>query len=176
MARDEGKVLRKEAYYPYPPEQVWVALTDPRAIAEWLMPNNFKPVVGHRFEFRVDPTGTYSGMTECEVLEVEPPRRLAYTWAPPASNTKSEWRGVTTVRWTLTREGEGTRLVFEHIGIEKMPLTARLMMNLGWGTMVKKWIPRVAANARPDGTFTPGAIPLENRYYKVKTIPAEFVR
>lgn len=176
MAPDEGKILKREAFYPYPPEQVWVALTDPRAIAEWLMPNTFKPVVGHRFEFRVDPMPGCGGRTECEVIEVEPPRRLAYTWRPHVSDVRAKWRGITTIRWTLSSEGDGTRLVFEHIGIENIPFIQRLMMTFGWGTMVKRWIRKVAANARPEGTFTPGVIPLSKRCYKVKTIPAEFVR
>lgn len=176
MAVEFQKTLKKEAFYPYPVEQVWVALTDPRAIAEWLMPNDFKPVVGHRFRFQVDPGPGWCGITECEVLEVEPPRRLAYSWAPPASDTRTKWRGPTHVRWTLHREGNGTRLVFEHAGLENIPFVARLMMAFGWGTMVKRWIPKVAANARPDGSFTPGAIPMRKRCYKVKTIPESLVR
>ena len=44
-----------EAFYPFPPERVWKALTDSRALAGWLMPNDFQPRVGHRFQFRDDP-------------------------------------------------------------------------------------------------------------------------
>ena len=35
------RVIRKEIFLPHPPEDVWLALTDPQALAEWLMPNNF---------------------------------------------------------------------------------------------------------------------------------------
>ena len=38
-----------------PVEQVWRALTDPDLLARWLMPNDFKPVVGHQFTFRTEP-------------------------------------------------------------------------------------------------------------------------
>ena len=34
----------------YPPEKIWRALTQPHLIAEWLMRNDFAPVVGHRFD------------------------------------------------------------------------------------------------------------------------------
>lgn len=44
-----------EVRYPHTPERVWRALTDPKALAAWLMPNDFAPVVGHRFTFRAPP-------------------------------------------------------------------------------------------------------------------------
>jgi uncharacterized protein YndB with AHSA1/START domain len=44
--------LRFEVTYPHPPEKVWRALTDPQAIAQWLMKNNFEARVGHKFQFR----------------------------------------------------------------------------------------------------------------------------
>ncbi len=42
------KTLRKEVFYPHPRDKVWAALTTPEALAEWLMPNDFEPVVGKR--------------------------------------------------------------------------------------------------------------------------------
>ncbi len=171
----ETKTLRKQAFYPYPPEQVWVALTDPRAIAEWLMPNDFKAELGHKFQFQTDSMpGCRHSITDCEVIELDPPRRLAYTWVSHLGRGPNP--RPTTVRWTLHAEGGGTRLEFEHVGIEVIPLWARLMMRFGWGTMIKRWIPKVARNVGEDGTFTPGAIPLHKRCYKVKTIDAHMVR
>ena len=80
------KTLRKEVFYPYPREKVWAALTTPQALAEWLMPNDFEPVVGKRFQFRVDGMMNYSGITDCEILEVEPPERLVFTWVSKMKN------------------------------------------------------------------------------------------
>ena len=40
-----------EVIYPYPPDRVWRALTDRRVLAQWLLPNDFEPRVGHRFHF-----------------------------------------------------------------------------------------------------------------------------
>jgi len=168
-----GKTIRKAAVYPYPPEKIWVALTDPRAIAEWLMPNNFRAEVGHKFYFQVDGAAAYDGRTDCEVIEVDPPRRLAYTWTQGANRPRGL---VTTVTWTLASEGRGTRLTLEHTGVEIIPWLHRLMLRFGWGTMVKRWIMKVAANVGDDGAFTPGAIPLRKRCYGVKTIPDELVR
>ena len=43
-----------EREMPYPPEKIWRALTQPHLIEEWLMTNDFTPVVGHLFNFRAD--------------------------------------------------------------------------------------------------------------------------
>src|SRR5215472_8555490 len=93
--------IRKEVFLPHPPEDVWAALTDPQALAEWLMPNNFEPTVGRKFSFHVDPMpGPYSGGSACEVLEVDPPHRLSYSWSCTRKDqTKSP--PPTKVTWTL---------------------------------------------------------------------------
>jgi uncharacterized protein YndB with AHSA1/START domain len=59
-----------EREIPYPPEKIWRALTQPHLIEEWLMKNDFKPAVGHRFNLR----GGWGGVLDCEVLAVEPNR------------------------------------------------------------------------------------------------------
>jgi uncharacterized protein YndB with AHSA1/START domain len=45
-----------ERVMPHPPEKIWRALTQVPLIEEWLMKNDVQPVVGHRFNFRADPT------------------------------------------------------------------------------------------------------------------------
>ena len=169
-----AKVLRKEAVYPYPPEQVWVALTDPRALAEWLMPNDFQPILGHIFEFRTDPYFVCTGRTICRITELDPPRRMAWTWKIVTKEGKRDIPEML-VTWTLTPEGSGTRLVLEHSGLERAPWWVKFSMGFGWGTMVKSWVRKVAGNVK-NGVFTPGAIPLQKRCYKVSTVPVEYVR
>ena len=87
----------------HPPEKIWRALTQPHLIEEWLMKNDFKPVVDHRFNLRAD-----WGVVDCQVLAVEPNKTLAYTWA--AYDLKS------VVTWTLTPTSTGTRLRMEQSG------------------------------------------------------------
>ena len=43
-----------EREMPYPPEKIWRALTQPHLIEEWLMKNDFSPIVGHRFNLSAD--------------------------------------------------------------------------------------------------------------------------
>jgi uncharacterized protein YndB with AHSA1/START domain len=88
---------------PFPPEKIWRALTQPHLIEEWLMKNDFKPVVDHRFSLRAD-----WGAVDCQVLEVEPNKTLSYTWA--AYGLKS------VVTWTLTPRDTGTHLRMEQSG------------------------------------------------------------
>src|SRR5439155_22586591 len=100
-----------DAIYPHPPDRVWRALTDREELALWLMPNDFAPVVGHKFQFRAKPQWGWRGFVECEVMEVIPPRRLTYTWQG------DEGGRPMTVIWTLEpAEGGGTRLTLAHRG------------------------------------------------------------
>jgi len=50
----ETRSVVVEREVPFPPEKIWRALTQPHLIEEWLMKNDFKPVVGHSFNLRGD--------------------------------------------------------------------------------------------------------------------------
>lgn len=167
--------IRKERFYPHPPEDVWAAITDAHALAEWLEPNNHQPVVGHKFQFRCDPGICGSGVTECEVLEADAPRRLVWSWVHVPSKPNRTRSEPMTIAWTLIPQGGGTLLILEQTGAENIDWLTRNMMRIGWGYMIKRLIPRILSRVQA-GQFTPGAIPLEKRYYKCKTVPDEYVR
>lgn len=80
-------------------EKAWSALTDSGKLAKWIMENDFKPVVGHRFQFRTEPTEWWDGIIKGEVLIVDAPNRLSYTWASGGEEH--------TVTWTLQELGDG---------------------------------------------------------------------
>jgi uncharacterized protein YndB with AHSA1/START domain len=44
------------------------------------MKNDFQPVVGHKFNFRATSMPNWNGVTDCQVLVVEPNERLSYSW------------------------------------------------------------------------------------------------
>ena len=174
--------VRKESWYPHAPEKVWVAITDPRAVAEWLMPNTMRAEKGAKFRFQVDQMPMMKkmkGVTECEVLECDPPTRFVYSWQIIWSDASAPPHGPMVISWDLTPETRdgvaGTRLVFEHRGIENIPWLYRFMMSAGWGRMVRTLIPKVAANVSDTGEFTPGVIALKKRCYGVKTVPDDVV-
>jgi len=57
-----------ERKMPHPPEKVWRALTQGPLIEEWLMQNDFQPVVGHQFNFRARPMPHWNGVVDRQVL------------------------------------------------------------------------------------------------------------
>lgn len=56
---------------PQPPEKVWRVLTEPELLSSWLMANDIRAVVGHKFTFRAQPMPHWDGIVHCEVMEVE---------------------------------------------------------------------------------------------------------
>src|SRR5882757_1734050 len=100
------RTLVIERVMPHPPEKIWRALTQAPLIEAWLMRNDFQPVVGHRFNFRSIPMPLWNGVTDSEVLVVEPNRRLAYSWN--ASGDQAPDGLKTIVTWTLTPSDGGT--------------------------------------------------------------------
>jgi uncharacterized protein YndB with AHSA1/START domain len=130
--------VRLERVYAHPPERVWRALTDPQALAEWLMPNDFQPRVGHKFQFRAAPRGGWRGIVDCEVLEVDPPRRLSYLWQGDPKDRP------TVVTWILEPTPEGTRLRLEHTGFRGLGgLFHKLLLGSGWKRMLRTSLPTV---------------------------------
>ena len=102
-----------EQTYPYPIELVWEALTDPAALADWLMPGDFKPVVGHTLQFQCEPHPEFDGTIDVKILEAHKPDRLSYSWKTRNMTTPS----TVTFILTPTRNG-GTHLRMEHTGLE----------------------------------------------------------
>jgi uncharacterized protein YndB with AHSA1/START domain len=73
--------LTFEEVLPHPEAAVWAALTDPVALAQWLMPNDFEARVGARFTMRGHALPGFRGWVEAEVVELEPPRRMVWSWS-----------------------------------------------------------------------------------------------
>jgi uncharacterized protein YndB with AHSA1/START domain len=111
-AATRSLVIEREM--PHSPEKVWRALTQGPLIEEWLMANDFQPVVGHRFNFRAPPMPHWNGVTDCEVLAVEPCERLSYSWN--ASGEESAGGLKTVVTWTLTPTAAGALVRMEQSG------------------------------------------------------------
>ena len=103
----------------HPPQRVWRALTQPQLIEEWLMKNDFMPVVDHCFNLRGD-----WGAVDCQVLAVEPNKTLSYTWA--AMGLES------VVTWTLTKTPTGTHLRMEQTGFRPDQSQAYQGAKYGW--------------------------------------------
>ena len=119
-----------EREIPFPPEKIWRALTQPHLIEEWLMKNDFKPVVGHRFNLRMDPQPNWNLVLDCEVLAVEPNRMLSYTWNSSGDEAANGLKSVVT--WTLTPTSTGTHLRMEQSGFRPDQKQAYQGAKGGW--------------------------------------------
>jgi uncharacterized protein YndB with AHSA1/START domain len=126
----------------FPREMVWHALTDSAHLGAWLMPNDFRPEIGHRFTFRTKPAPGFDGTVHCEVLEISPPERLVISWKGGALDTR--------VSFDLEQTGEGTRLTLRHSGFAGLSnVLPRIALGFGWKDLLAQKLPRHLAAHEP---------------------------
>lgn len=95
------------------PETVWEFLVDPEKIVRWMgLEVSIDPRPGGVYRHQVIPGHTASG----EVVEVDRPRRLVYTWGweKVESGPNAVPPGSSTIEIELIPDGDGTTLRFEH--------------------------------------------------------------
>jgi uncharacterized protein YndB with AHSA1/START domain len=108
------KVVRE---YRYPIEDVWEVVTAPEWVAQWTTtgqggrPEGFQPIAGTQFRFVGKPTMGWAGVVCCEVLEVNAPHLLRYTWRGDQDSDD-----LTEVTCRLEPVPDGTRFTWEHTG------------------------------------------------------------
>ena len=129
-------VLEEE--YPHPPAAVWRLLTDSEALAHWLMPNDFAPQVGRAFTMKTAPRPGFDGIVRCKVLELEPPRRMCWSWASGTMSSR--------VTFELSPTPRGTRLTLRHDGFKGLAaIVPWFFMRHGWRKKLRMTIPRLLA-------------------------------
>ena len=126
--------------FPHAPEMIWKTLTSGALMGRWLMaPTGFAPVVGNRFTYQTTPAGPWDGTIHCEVLQVTPNERLAYSWrGGHADNVGYGSRLDTIVTFILSKVETGTRLRLVHSGFVLPDNdTAFRKMGEGWIKVVR---------------------------------------
>jgi len=136
MARSEQETtdrgtIEREMFINAPPRIVFAYFVDPERIVRWM---------GRTADFDPRPGGTwridYNGadIARGEVVEIDPPRRLVYTWG--WEDPKEVVRpGGSTVEVTLTPDGDGTRLHLRHSGLPEAEVAAHAQ---GWDQFLPK--------------------------------------
>jgi uncharacterized protein YndB with AHSA1/START domain len=144
------KTIHHQFFFPHPPEVVWEYLTKAELISQWLMENDFKPIIGHQFQFRSRPVPaiSFDGIVYCTVLEIIPFKKLSYSWKCGPGDGKITLDSI--VIWTLDPKDNGTELLLENSGFEEANFAIYSAMNEGW----LKNIHRIAEqiNASKHGT------------------------
>jgi uncharacterized protein YndB with AHSA1/START domain len=103
--------------YGYPIDEVWTVLTDPEYVAQWTTtgqggrPDGFAAVPGTKFRFIGKPTIGWAGIVYCEVIAVDAPRSMRYTWRGDKDSD-----AVTEVGYLLEETANGTRFTWQHTG------------------------------------------------------------
>jgi uncharacterized protein YndB with AHSA1/START domain len=129
-----SKSIMHTLFFPNPATEVWEYLTNSELIELWLMKNDFKPIVGHEFQFKTNPLPNFNfdGIVYCKVLEIIPDKKLVYSWKGGPGNGVMTMDSV--VEWTLIEKNNGTELKLEHSGVkgfEQLPI---------FNAMYKGWL------------------------------------
>jgi uncharacterized protein YndB with AHSA1/START domain len=111
--------IKHQYYFAHSPEKVWHYLTNSDLMELWLMKNNFRPIVGTDFQFRTNPIPglDFDGIFYCTVLEIEPYKKLSYSWKSGPGDQKITLESI--VIWKLEPTEKGTQVYLEHNGFEK---------------------------------------------------------
>lgn len=172
--------IRIQRLLPHPVARVWRALTDASVLSSWLMPNDFVPLVGHQFTFSMKAQRGWDGLTHCEVIELDPPALVAYSYRGKAScektlscagiqseKAKAAVKGIfteldTVLRFRLSPEvacdgTEKTRLTLEHTGYRGLKLIlVSYVMGAGWKKILDRRLPAALARMANEPDHTPG--------------------
>jgi uncharacterized protein YndB with AHSA1/START domain len=122
MSESHSVVVEKT--FAHSPAKVWRALTQSPLLAQWLLKNDFAPEAGRKFQFRNEPMPHWDGVIDCEVLMLEPLKKLSYSWKALGLDS--------VVLWTLTPEGDGTHVRMEHSGFRSETDAAYKGATWGW--------------------------------------------
>ena len=149
-------VIRIVRDYPHPPAKVWRAVTDPELIPLWTAtgaggrPEGFSTVVGTKFRLVAKPKPGWNGIVDCEVLEVQEPSLLRYSW------TGDEGGDVTEVVYRLEPNAGGTRFTYEHTGFTGMGgiFMAKLLGSVR-RKMLRVGLPAVLDDLGDEGALRP---------------------
>ena len=146
MVNETRNVVECDVQIDARPEIVFQYFLDPERIAKWSGPViALDPRPGG--EIKIALSGVYSGSGQ--VVEVDPPRRLVYTWGwdEPGHPIPS---GSTRVEIDLTPAGKGTQVRLRHLGL---PLDAVDDHTKGWTFYLDRLaIVAIGGDPGPDPT------------------------
>lgn len=95
----------------------WKALTDTELMKQWYINvEEFKPVVGFKFEFWGGEEGQRKWKHLCEIIEVIKDKKLTYSWKYEG------YSGLSFVTFELFKMDIGTKLKLTHSGIDTFPV------------------------------------------------------
>ena len=129
-AKSQTEAIAFEFDLRHPPEKVWRALTDPKLLAEWLLPViGWKLEPGAAFTFKTQAYPGWDGTVDCRILEIETHKKLSYAWVV------GDMTIDTVVTFTLTPTGSGTHLSLVQSGFKPEQKQESGGARYGWNMM-----------------------------------------
>ncbi len=132
----DNDVVISKFFIAAPRERIFQAITDPKQAVRWWGQSGKYRLSEFQMDVRVGGKWSCSGSSanmgnitvEGEFLEIDPPRRLAYTW--------TSWMPVSTkVVWELEAQANGTMLKLTHTGFAGDADQAK-NHSLGWSSVL----------------------------------------
>lgn len=105
--------LIKEGIIHAPAADVWKAITDKDEMKRWYFDlEEFKPETGFEFSFYGEGSKGEKYLHLCRITEVIPGKKLSHSWRYEGIP------GISYLTFELFNEGDNTRLVLTHDGLE----------------------------------------------------------
>jgi uncharacterized protein YndB with AHSA1/START domain len=110
----DSTVISREVTIAASPETIWEFLVDPEKATRWMgVSASLDPRPGGEYRVEVLPGEVAGG----EFVELDPPRRLVWTWGWEPSGMSEVAVGSTTIEIDLVPDGDRTTLRFVHRGL-----------------------------------------------------------
>lgn len=121
-------------------DAVWAAITEYERMRSWYFDlPGFRAELGYEFSFTGGPAEDRQYLHLCKITEVIPGRKLAYSWRYDG------YPGDSLVSFELFSEGDKTRIVLTHSGLETFgtenPDLARHNFEAGWTAIIGTSLP-----------------------------------
>jgi uncharacterized protein YndB with AHSA1/START domain len=130
--------IEREIKIQAPIDRVWAALTEPDAVGTWFG-------TGAPASVDLRPGGEMlvdhgeHGRYPLAIVEVDPPRTLAYRWASGYPGQPATQSNSTLVRFTLESSSEGTLLTVVESGFDSIVIPAEREESAGYASHSQGW-------------------------------------
>lgn len=112
----ENHPIVLEKNFDVPITKVWNAITNNNEMKKWYFDlEEFKPEIGIKFQFTGGPSPEKQYLHLCEITEIIPEKKLAYSWKYDG------YSGISYVNFEFSSKNNQTRLTLTHTGIETFP-------------------------------------------------------
>lgn len=130
--------IEREIVINAPVERVWAVLTEPEHVGQWFGQGKPTDVDLRPGGVMVLDHGEY-GTFPTLIQDVDPPRYLSYRWASAYPGEQATEANSTLVEFSLSPEGDGTRLRLVESGFAALEIPAERIDTAGYDSHLRGW-------------------------------------